>query len=227
MLTKDKKVRSKNLIILYLTTTLIVACQGTPLIKFQPSDQKIATGHIESWVFDKLPINSIPPGTEVFSGDWKVRPEADTPTLPHSLCQTANAEYPALSLSDTIYTNVIISTQFKPISGQTDQAAGIIFRIQDKDNYYILRANALESNVSFYKYAGGIRSFIKEDNAEIPTGKWQELRVNVQGNKMQAFLNGKLIVEITDDTYSAGKVGLWTKADSVTCFDNVEAIAQK
>jgi hypothetical protein len=118
---------------------------------------------------------------------------------------------------------VTVTARFKPVSGNSDRAAGIIFRIQDKDNYYILRANALEDNVNIYKYVGGWRRVVQEGSAKVPSGTWQELRVEVKGNHIRGFLNGKLVVEATDDTFKAGKIGLWTKADSVTCFDNIQS----
>ena len=93
--------------------------------------------------------------------------------------------------------------------------------VQDKDNYYILRANALEANVNLYKYAGGQRSGIKDGGAKVVAGQWQELRLEIVGDRLRGSLNGQLVVEATDSTYKAGRVGLWTKADSVTCFDDV------
>jgi hypothetical protein len=102
-----------------------------------------------------------------------------------------------------------------------DQAAGLLFRIQDADNYYILRANALEGNVNFYKYASGRRSLMNEGRAAVASGQWQELRVEAVGRQFRGFLNGDLVVEAADDVYTAGRPGLWTKADSVTCFDDV------
>jgi Domain of Unknown Function (DUF1080) len=173
------------------------------------------------WTFDKEQTGKFPAGATVFAGKWAVRAEADAPSSPNALCQTGNADYPALSLSDKIYSDVTIMTNFKPVSGNTDRAAGIIFRIQDKDNYYILRANALEDNVNIYKYVGGRRRAIQEGSAKVPSGTWQELRVEVKGNHIRGFLNGKKVVEATDDTFKSGKTGLWTKEDSVTCFDNV------
>jgi hypothetical protein len=96
----------------------------------------------------------------------------------------------------------------KPISGRVDQAAGIIFHMQDKDNYYILRANALEGNTNLYKYVGGRRSILKEGSAQVASGQWQELRLEANGNYLRGFLNGQLVVETSDDTFAAGKVGL-------------------
>lgn len=101
----------------------------------------------------------------------------------------------------------------------------MIFRIQDQSNHYILRANALEDNVNIYTYAGGRRHLIKEGIAQVLSGKWQVLRAEVVGNQIRGFLNDRLVVEATDSTYGAGKVGLWTKADSATCFDDIEAKA--
>jgi hypothetical protein len=109
------------------------------------------------WGFDADPTGGPPPGAEVFSGTWVVRTEAEAPSPPNALCQTATAEFPLLSLGDVTYTNLVLSTRFKPISGREDQAGGLIFRIQDPDNYYILRANALERNVELYTYVDGQR----------------------------------------------------------------------
>lgn len=179
------------------------------------------------WTFDKEQSGKLPAGATVFAGSWAVRAESDAPSSPNALCQTGNADYPAISLSDRVYGDVTVATRFKPVSGNSDRAAGVIFRIQDKDNYYILRANALEDNVNIYKYVGGWRRAIQESSVKVPSGRWQELRVEVQGSHISGFLNGKLVVEATDDTFKSGKIGLWTKTDSVTCFDNVRVESPK
>jgi hypothetical protein len=175
------------------------------------------------WSFDQDADGTLPRDAQVFAGTWSVRAEDGTPSKPMSLCQTGNAEFPAIRLSSAIYSDVTVTTRFKPISGRVDQAAGLIFRVQDGQNYYILRANALENNVNFYKYAGGRRSGLKNASVQVPSGQWQELKVDVRGNTFTGFLNGQQVVDVTDDSYRTGTVGLWTKADSVTCFDDVEA----
>jgi hypothetical protein len=175
------------------------------------------------WTFDTDPVGELPQGATVFSGNWLVRAESDAPSTPNTLCQIETAIFPAMTLSDTVFTDVIVSTRFKPISGSIDRAAGIIFRVQDENNYYILRANALENNVDIRKYVDGIRITLKITSIEVLTGQWQELRVEVVGSQIQGFLNNELVVETSDDTFQSGKIGLWTKADSVTCFDDVEA----
>lgn len=178
------------------------------------------------WVFDKDPVGGLPAGATVFSGSWGVRAEPDAPSPPNALCQTGSAAFPALSLGMTVYSDAAIEIRFKPISGREDRAAGIIFRIQDKDNYYIVRANALEDNVNIYKYVRGRRIFVKGAHAKVLSNTWQRLGVEVTGRRMRGSLNGRPVVEAADDTFKAGRIGLWTKADSVTCFDNVRVAAK-
>ncbi len=204
---------------------VLSACGGgQATLKYQPQDRNAPTQPLR-WTFDSDPVGGLPRGAVVFSGAWIVRAEADAPSPPNALCQTGVAEFPALVLGDAVYTDLVLSTRFKALSGRVDRAAGLIFRIQDKNNYYILRANALEDNVNIYKYVGGGRRLIKEGFAQVLSGKWQSLRAEVVGNRIRGFLNDRLLVEATDATYRAGKVGLWTKADSVTCLDDVEAKA--
>lgn len=218
--------RAHSLIGLCAVITLIAGCSRQPQNRYQPSDQNVAIGKVREWTFNQDQMNQLPDGTGVFSGTWAVRPEDDAPTRLFVLCQTGQAEFPAIVLSKDIYSDSTVSVHFKTISGQTDQAAGIIFRVKDKDNYYILRANALEDNVDFFTYASGRRSLLKEGTAKISSGNWHELKADVAGNRFQGFLDGKLVVEATDDSFQVGKIGLWTKADSVTCFDNVTVVAK-
>ena len=174
------------------------------------------------WTFDGDLVGSLPSGAQAFSGQWAVRAESDAPSPPNALCQTGSAEFPAVSLDTKAYTDLTLITRFKPISGRQDQAGGLIFRVQDKDNYYILRANALENNVIFFIYQRGSRSQLKAGDAKVSEGTWHELRVEVRGNAFRGFLDGTQVVDTTDDRYQNGGIGLWTKSDSVTCFDDVE-----
>ena len=205
----------------WLALLLAVGCEGTATVAYQSQP---ASAPPTSWTFDGDATGGVPTGAEIFSGSWVVRAEADAPSKPSALCQVGSAEFPAVALGSTVYGDVAVTLRFKPISGKTDQAGGIIARVQNKDNYYILRANALEANVNLYKYAGGQRSGIKEAGAKVVAGQWQELRLEILGDRLRGFLNGQLVVEATDSTYKAGRVGLWTKADSITCFDDVAVI---
>lgn len=151
-----------------------------------------------------------------------VRAEADAPSTPNALCQTGVGEFPAIALSDVVLDDLVMTSRFKPVSGRVDQAAGLIFRVQDGSNYYILRANALEDNVNFYIYRGGRRSILRGADTGVASGTWHELRVEVQGHQLRGFLDGQQVTEASDDSYRTGGIGLWTKADSVTCFDDVQ-----
>src|SRR5712692_6250676 len=131
---KEKKMRVRAFywMSLLVTALFLVGCGGgQATVKFQPGDQNVTPGQTMQWTFDTYSLGEIPKGAQSLSGRWEVRAVADAPTPPNALCQTGNAEFPALSLSPMVYTDVVISTRFKPISGQQDQAAGIIFRIQD------------------------------------------------------------------------------------------------
>src|SRR6266540_5189717 len=139
--------RSSLLLILMI---LASACGGRQVVTAQQPSGPTAEREPARWNFDQDSVGGPPAGATVFSGTWAVRTEPDAPSPPNVLCQTGTATFPALQLSDAIYSDLELSTRFKPVSGQTDQAAGLIFRIQDKDNYYIVRANALENNVNIY-----------------------------------------------------------------------------
>jgi hypothetical protein len=117
----------------------------------------------------------------------------------------------------------------KPISGKEDQAGGLVFRFKDANNYYVVRANALEDNVVLYKTVNGKRSALQVKgrmfgygvDTKVPKGKWSTLRVEFAGKLFTVSFNGKKLFEVEDETFKdAGAVGVWTKADSVTLFDD-------
>ncbi len=169
---------------------------------------------------------ALPNGAQVFTGAWAIRAEPGTPSAPNALCQTGNTEFPAIALTTDNYRDLVASVRFKAISGSKDQAAGIIFRIQDKDNYYILRANALENNVNFYQYTAGNRADLSQGSATVSAGQWHELRVEVTGTAMTGYLDGDKAATATNAAFAAGRAGLWTKADSTTCFDDFAVTAR-
>lgn len=119
-----------------------------------------------------------------------------------------------------------VSIRFKAVSGGVDRAGGIAFRLQDSQNYYLVRANALEDNVRLYRVKSGKREELNGANVKVPAGEWQTLAVRAQGNQLTISFNGKALFETRDDTFTTGgKVALWTKADSVTHFDRIEVMA--
>jgi hypothetical protein len=114
---------------------------------------------------------------------------------------------------------------FKAVCGVIDQGGGPVWRYQDADNYYIARANPLESNYRVYKVIDGKRIQLDSADIEVPAGCWHRLRVVHKGDEIRCYLNGKLLLEVTDTALrTEGRVGLWTKADAVTLFDDLQVM---
>ncbi len=166
-------------------------------------------------------------------GRWEVQ-RADATSGKQVVTQLSDDRtdhrFPLLILDDFSSRDVDVSVRFKTISGKEDAAGGLIWRCQDKDNYYVIRANALEDNVVAYKTVNGKRSSIgiKGDRTaygvkmKVPHKQWNTLRVIAKGNSFTIYFNGQKAFEVEDDTFSnTGKVGLWTKADAVTQFDDL------
>ena len=129
--------------------------------------------------------------------------------------------YPLMILEKEQYSDVDVSVDFKPLTGSIDASGGVVFRAVDAENYYIVRANGLEDNFRLYYFKNGSRYEIASATVTPPAlNVYSTIRVVAKGNHIQAYLNGKLYIDHHDTLYSKGYVGLWTKADSVTAFDN-------
>ncbi|MGH9321845.1 MAG: family 16 glycoside hydrolase [Vicinamibacteria bacterium] len=168
-------------------------------------------------------------------GKWVVQAEGGDNFLVQTDADSTRSRFPVAVLEDITTTDVDLSVRFKPVSGQVDQAAGLVWRYQDEDNYYIVRANALEDNVVLYKIEEGKRTDLPlkgegrtyGKKAEVPAGQWSTLRVVAAGPLFEVYFNGTKLYEVEDTTFTqAGRVGLWTKADSVTQFDDLTAVVR-
>lgn len=172
-------------------------------------------------------------------GVWVVRKEEGTPDRGKVLAQTdadrTSFRFPVAVLNDVSAKDVDISVRFRPVSGGVDQAAGLVWRYQDANNYYIVRANALEGNVVLYKVQNGKRSDLPVKGsgrtygkkAHVPKDAWSQMGVTVRGPLFTVSLNGQGLYQVEDTTFSgAGKVGIWTKADSVTYFDDLTVVTR-
>ncbi|PYS10522.1 MAG: hypothetical protein DMG17_24625 [Acidobacteria bacterium] len=176
--------------------------------------------------FDNSPIGSAPTGwsaTLTGSGNakWTVEKDDTAPSKPNVLRQSGVATYPICFKNDTSLKDGFVEVKFKPISGKEDQAGGLIWRLKDANNYYVARANALEDNVTIYHTINGKRTERKRTGMKVAPNVWHSLRVDFQGNHFVVTYDAKKALEWDDDTFKdAGKVGVWTKADSVTMFDD-------
>jgi hypothetical protein len=185
--------------------------------------------------FESTQICATPEGwtsTLTGSGDpkWTVESDRTAPSKLTVLKQSGRATYPLILKNDTNIKDGFVEMKFKAIAGSQDRAAGIVWRAKDANNYYVVRANALEDNVVLYKTVGGVRSALDivgrnggyGIDVPVPANTWHALRINFQGSRFSVSFNGKKLFEVEDSTFAdAGKVGLWTKADSVTLFDEV------
>lgn len=194
----------------------------------------------ETITFDSAKPGSLPSGwTSAMTHEggpprWEVLKDSSAPGAPNVLAQLSDDKtsrrFPLAIYEPAHLRDGEVRVRFKPIAGAVDQAGGIVWRYRDPDNYYLVRANALENNVVLYKVENGVRKSlaplgtppdtygIKQDVAKLT---WSELRIVFQGNRHTVFFNGTKLLEVEDSTFlEAGKIGLWTKADSVTHFDD-------
>ena len=194
--------------------------------------------------FDSDGVEKTPTGfTAALTGDggpikWYVQEAQDAPSGKQVVAQlsadTTNSRYPNLVRDDFSVKDVDLSVKFKTISGDVDASGGLVFRYKDKDNFYVVRANSLENNVVAYKTEDGRRSSIGVKgkgnaygvNTDVPHQKWNTLRVIMKGNLIEIFLNGQKLFEVENDTFrNPGRIGLWTKADAVTQFDDLRVLS--
>jgi hypothetical protein len=160
-------------------------------------------------------------------GRWVVRAEKDAPSAPNVLAQVdgdaTDYRFP-VAFTGPEMSDLRLSVKCKPVAGKVDQGCGLVFRLKDADNYYLTRANALEDNVRLYHVVKGSRRQFAGWNGKVASGVWHELAVEAQGDHFQVFFNGKKVIDAHDKTFTeAGKMGVWTKADSVIYFDDLTA----
>lgn len=187
----------------------------------------VAAAQAETISFDQETVGSAPsactPGATGWGWPkWTIESDPSGPSKPNVLKQSGIATYPWCVKKDVSLADGYVETMFKALSGWFDQAGGVVWRWKDRDNYYVARANARENNVSLYYTVGGDRKTILYVDAPVPPNTWHRLRVEFMGKRIKVMLNGKTYIELEDDHISgAGAVGVWTKADSATAFDDL------
>ena len=176
--------------------------------------------------FDGVKAGSLPAGwvagvTGRGEPRWAVEVDSTARSAPNVLKQSGKGTFPWCVKKDASLTDGFVEVKFKPLSGREDQAGGVMWRWKDGDHYYIARANALENNVSLYYAEKGKRNTIRYVDAPVAGNAWHLLRVEFTGRHIRVTLDGKTYIEVDDDRIAgAGAVGVWTKADSVTVFDD-------
>ena len=158
-------------------------------------------------------------GWTTVDGQWTVEAMVGAPSGRKVLVQRATKnEFNVIVAPGGPYSDVDVSMKFKPVAGREDASGGIVFRFTD-GKYYVVRANALEDNFRLYSYDRGRRQLATAAVKAPSLGQWHTVRLVAVGDHMQAWLDGKLYLDHRDARFKSGRVGLWTKADSVTAFD--------
>lgn len=212
--------------------SLVIACLATVAMGAQAQTARMVT-------FDQDKVGAPPSGfSTALTGQGKpgvwVVVKDPSPERGNVLAQTdadpPDYRFPVCVLDDVSAKDLDLSVMAKPMTGRGDQAAGLVWRYQDHNNYYIVRANALEHNVVLYKVQNGRRTDLPlkgvgrtyGKKVTVPSGQWSTLRVTAAGALFTVYFNNEKLFEVEDTTFpGAGKVGVWTKADSVTHFDNL------
>jgi len=186
---------------------------------------RIAAALINIANFDSSAVGALPDGwkagvTGTGTPRWSVERDATAPSAPNVLKQSGRGTFP-WCVRDASLADGAVEVKMKPVSGREDQAGGVVWRWKDGDNYYVARANALENNVSLYYTERGSRKTIKYVDAPVAGNMWHTLRVEFSGTRIRVILDGVARIELDDShIVGAGAVGVWTKADSVTLFDD-------
>ena len=217
--------QSRNLIITAVCLILLVVWWGTAPAQEKPGS--LAPGPI-IFNFAKDAVGQPPAGFTSYvsgegpAGEWLVQEMAAAPSGKQVVVQTkandTDNRFPVLMAEGPEFADVDVSVKGKAISGKVDQGIGLVFRFRDPQSYYVVRANALENNVRLYKMVNGRRKQFAGADVKVAPNQWHTLRAVAQGDHIICYLDGQKLIDARDATYAKGKVGLWTKADSVTAF---------
>ena len=209
---------------LIIVSALAAGCSSLPTREESFETQAIS--------FDSVEAGKLPPdfSTALTGGggpiSWVVREDSTAPNGKSVLVQESSDDtsyrFPMCIYEKTVARDVVVEVNYKAISGKVDQAGGVVLRY-NPENYYIARANVLEDNVDLFKTVNGKRSKIEEVPVKVTAGEWHTLRFEARGRHLKIAFDGKVVIETDDRTFSnPGKVGLWTKADSVSAFSNLK-----
>lgn len=215
-----------------IAKTLMAAVQSAGISVLLVGLAFSADAERKSWRFDKETAGSLPAGFTGEVGEWKIVADETAPSKGQVLAQVAKSSGPTFNvtlIADSSYRDLDFSAQMKAIAGQVDQGGGLVWRAKDKKNYYIVRYNPLEDNFRVYKVVDGKRTQLESAEIDSPAG-WHEISVTMYGDHIECYFDGKKYLDVKDSTFNdAGKIGLWTKADAQTHFDdlNVSGVGAK
>jgi len=217
----------KRLFFTAIASTVLLVCSSNPMTYGKTTfhgeyvTDKDTTINFEKGVIDKLPSGFTQTATGKLQNlDWKIVNDNGN-KVAAQLAKNEGDYYNLLVLDKLNFKDFILTVKLKAIAGEEDQGGGLVWRYIDNNNYYITRYNPLEHNFRFYRVVNGNRKQLISVDCDIKTGIWVTMTIEMKGNKISCSLNGIKMIEATDDTFkSSGYLGLWTKADAVTYFDD-------
>ena len=181
--------------------------------------------------FESDVVGSAPAGFEFArtgsgaEGKWAVRDDKDKPgnhVLVQESADKTDYRFPLAVVKDGAWKDVTLSVRAKPLSGEVDQGFGLVWRYRDANNYYITRCNADEDNCTIYHVVNGSRRSFQNKRTKVATNTWHTLKMEAKGDHFTVWFDGTQVLDARDETFKeSGKVGLWTKADSVIAFDDL------
>lgn len=180
----------------------------------------------KTWNFDSDKPGELPSGFKAETGEWKVVASETAPSKPQALAQLAKNDdqmFNIVFLQEMKVRNLDVQVKFQTAAGNLDQGGGVVWRAKDAKNYYLCRYNPLEANMRVYKVKDGARAIIHSvEDVEEAKG-WQMMRIVCRGKRLEGHLNGQVRFSIVDENFNEpGMVGLWTKADAQTHFDDLQ-----
>ncbi len=160
------------------------------------------------------------------AGDWQILATDRAKSPPHVFAQLmakgAEHAYKITLVKEIVTSDLNLGVSFLPISGKADMGGGLIWRATDDRNYYLARANPLEQNIRVYRVEKGIRHLLQNFDQTIDVRQWHTLRVTHRGYRVNIFFDDKQVLDLSDKTFHTGMIGLWTKSDAVTYFDDLQ-----
>jgi len=199
------------------TAFAVVVLIVSPLIALTAETNK-------SWTFDSETVGVVPDGFAVAQGQWAVVADSDAPSKPNALAQTAKnsgSKFNIILNKGIAAQDLDLSVKMKAIAGGEDQGGGLVWRARDASNYYIARYNPLEDNYRVYKVVDGRRSELRSATIKHTDG-WHTLRIEMIGDHIQCYYDGQKKLDVKDSTFKeGGQIGLWSKADAQSHFDDL------
>jgi hypothetical protein len=210
---------------------LILMIAVSPGLGTLPAHAEAASS-VQEWRFDQEQPGALPDQLSIGTlfdgrpaGDWQVLTTDRAKSLPNVLAQLmakgAEHAYKVLLVKGVVVSDSTLQVSFLPIQGQADMGGGLIWRAADDRNYYLARANPLEQNIRVYRVVKGVRHLLQNFDQTIDVRQWHTLQVTQRGCRITIFYDDKEVFDLCDKTFEEGSIGLWTKSDAVTYFDDL------